>query len=196
MVAAASLVQASHAVYYGFSTLDWRAAGLDGTTIGALWALGVVAEIALFALSGRLPAWIGPTVLLAIGGAGATLRWGAMAFDPPVWLLPALQGLHGLSFGATHLGGISFLAASRAARRGGDGARRARRRARAGHGRGDGRFRRALRGVRRPRLRGHGADRRNRRRHRTHRLSHAPCAGNVGRAARKRMMPPSACAQA
>ncbi len=104
-------IQASHAVYYGFSTLDWRAAGLDGTTIGALWALGVVAEIALFALSGRLPAWISPTVLLAIGGAGATLRWGAMAFDPPVWLLPALQGLHGLSFGATHLGSVSFLAA-------------------------------------------------------------------------------------
>jgi MFS transporter, PPP family, 3-phenylpropionic acid transporter len=70
VLAAASLVQASHAVYYGFSTLDWRAAGLDGTTIGALWALGVVAEIALFALSGRLPAWISPTVLLAIGGQG------------------------------------------------------------------------------------------------------------------------------
>ena len=35
-----------------------------------------------------------------------------MAFDPPVWLLPALQGLHGLSFGATHLGSISFLAAA------------------------------------------------------------------------------------
>ena len=78
MVAAASLIQASHAVYYGFSTLDWRAAGLDGTTIGALWALGVVAEIALFALSGRLPAWISPTVLLAIGGPGrrcAGARW-------------------------------------------------------------------------------------------------------------------------
>ena len=28
---ASSLVQASHAVYYGFSTIDWKAAGLDGT---------------------------------------------------------------------------------------------------------------------------------------------------------------------
>jgi PPP family 3-phenylpropionic acid transporter len=109
---AASLIQASHAVYYGFSTLEWRAAGLDGTTIGALWALGVVAEIALFALSSRLPARINPTMLLAIGAAGATLRWAAMAFDPPVWLLPGLQCLHGLSFGATHLGTVSFLAAA------------------------------------------------------------------------------------
>jgi PPP family 3-phenylpropionic acid transporter len=111
VAAAASLIQASHAVYYGFSTLDWRAAGFDGTTIGALWALGVIAEIALFALSGKLPASISPTVLLAIGGAGAAVRWGAMALDPPVWLLPALQALHGLSFGATHLGSVSFLAA-------------------------------------------------------------------------------------
>ena len=55
-IAAASLVQASHAVYYGFSTLDWQATGYDGGVIGALWALGVMSEIALFALSARLPA--------------------------------------------------------------------------------------------------------------------------------------------
>jgi PPP family 3-phenylpropionic acid transporter len=112
VAAAASLIQASHAVYYGFSTLDWRAAGLDGSVIGVLWALGVVAEIVLFALSGRLPARIGPTMLLAVGGAGATVRWAAMALDPPGWLLPVLQCLHGLSFGATHLGSVGFLAAA------------------------------------------------------------------------------------
>ena len=49
-IAAASLVQASHAVYYGFATIDWQGASYDGSVIGALWALGVVAEIALFAL--------------------------------------------------------------------------------------------------------------------------------------------------
>ena len=37
-VAAASLIQASHAVYYGFSALGWEAAGLDGGAIGALAA--------------------------------------------------------------------------------------------------------------------------------------------------------------
>ena len=30
-LAAASLIQASHAVYYGFSALQWRGMGLDGT---------------------------------------------------------------------------------------------------------------------------------------------------------------------
>jgi MFS transporter, PPP family, 3-phenylpropionic acid transporter len=106
--AAASLIQASHAIYYGFSALDWRAAGLDGGAIGALWALAVVAEIALFAISGRLP--VAPTTLLMLGAAGAVIRWSAMAFDPPTVLLPPLQCLHALSFGATHLGALGFMA--------------------------------------------------------------------------------------
>jgi MFS transporter, PPP family, 3-phenylpropionic acid transporter len=106
--AAASLIQASHAVYYGFSALDWRAAGLDGGAIGALWALAVVAEIALFAISPRLP--LVPTTLLMLGAAGAVVRWSAMAFDPPTALLPPLQCLHALSFGATHLGALGFMA--------------------------------------------------------------------------------------
>jgi MFS transporter, PPP family, 3-phenylpropionic acid transporter len=106
--AAASLIQASHAIYYGFSALDWTTAGFDGGAIAALWALGVVAEIALFALSGRLS--IAPTTLLMLGGAGAVIRWGAMAFDPPPALLPALQCLHAFSFGATHLGAVAVVA--------------------------------------------------------------------------------------
>jgi MFS transporter, PPP family, 3-phenylpropionic acid transporter len=108
VAAAASLIQASHAVFYGFSALDWRAAGLDGATIAALWALGVAAEIVLFAISGRLP--IAPITLLLVGAAGAVIRWGAMAFDPPAILLPPLQCLHALSFGASHLGALGFIA--------------------------------------------------------------------------------------
>jgi MFS transporter, PPP family, 3-phenylpropionic acid transporter len=112
VVAAASLIQASHAVLYGFASIAWRAAGLDGTVIGILWALGVLAEIAVFALSPRLPAAVTPGLLLVIGAAGAVLRWTAMAFAPPGPVLPLLQGLHGLSFAATHLGALAFVARS------------------------------------------------------------------------------------
>jgi PPP family 3-phenylpropionic acid transporter len=107
IVAAASLIQASHAVYYGFSALAWRAAGLDGAAIAALWATGVVAEIVLFALSGRLS--FNPGALLLIGAAGAVLRWSAMALDPPALLLVPLQCLHALSFGATFLGTLGAM---------------------------------------------------------------------------------------
>ena len=110
VLAAASLIQGSHAVFYGFSALEWRGAGLDGTVVAALWSLGVIAEIVLFALSGRLPAFFQPIVLIAIGAAGAALRWGAMALDPPTLALPFLQLLHALSFGATHLGTLTYVA--------------------------------------------------------------------------------------
>jgi PPP family 3-phenylpropionic acid transporter len=49
-------------------------------------------------------------VLLMIGAAGGTLRWAAMALDPPALILPWLQLLHALSFGATHLGALGFVA--------------------------------------------------------------------------------------
>ena len=110
VLAAASLIQGSHALYYGFSTLEWTAAGLDGKAIAGLWALGVVAEIMLFALSGRLPAYLAPPALLMLGAGGAVLRWAAMALSPPALALPWLQLLHALSFGATHLGALAFLA--------------------------------------------------------------------------------------
>jgi len=110
VVAAASLIQASHAVYYGFSALQWRGIGLDGSAIAALWALGVIVEIVLFAVSARLPPFLTPIMLMIVGGAGATLRWTVMAFDPPVSLLPGLQLLHALSFGATYLGALNFVA--------------------------------------------------------------------------------------
>ena len=109
IAAAGCLIQASHAVYYGFSTLDWSARGFGGVTIGILWALGVAAEIVLFALAPRLPKAIGPVTLILIGAAGGVVRWIATAFDPPLALLAPLQLLHALSFGATHLGTMMYL---------------------------------------------------------------------------------------
>jgi MFS transporter, PPP family, 3-phenylpropionic acid transporter len=109
VIAAASLIQASHAEYYGFSAVQWSAAGFDGTVIAALWALGVAAEIVLFALQSRLPPFFEPTMLLLTGACGGVLRWIGMALDPPAFMLAALQLLHALSFGATHLGALMFL---------------------------------------------------------------------------------------
>ena len=109
-MAAGSLIQASHAAYYGFSTLDWTRHGFDGKTIGILWALGVTAEIVLFAFAARLPPAIGPIALMLIGAMGAIVRWIAAAFDPPLALLAPLQLLHAISFGATRLGTMQYLA--------------------------------------------------------------------------------------
>jgi MFS transporter, PPP family, 3-phenylpropionic acid transporter len=110
VLAGASLIQASHAMFYGFSAVQWHAAGLEGTFIAALWALGVAAEIVLFAAQSRLPPAFTPTVMLMIGASAGTFRWLGMSLDPPELALPWLQLLHALSFGATHLGALMFLA--------------------------------------------------------------------------------------
>jgi MFS transporter, PPP family, 3-phenylpropionic acid transporter len=110
VVVAASLIQASHAVYYGFSALQWRGDGRSGGAIAGLWALGVIAEIVLFAASGRLPPFFSPIVLIIIGAIGGAVRWTAMAFNPPLFLLPWLQLLHALSFGTTYFGSLNFVA--------------------------------------------------------------------------------------
>jgi PPP family 3-phenylpropionic acid transporter len=110
ITAAASLIQASHAVYYGFSVVDWKAKGLDATVIGGLWGLAVAAEIVLFAISARVQRAVGALGLVGLGACGAFVRWGIMSFDPPLALLPLLQLLHAFSFGATHLGSIQLLA--------------------------------------------------------------------------------------
>ena len=110
VVIGTSLIQASHAVMYGFATLQWSAKGIAGPAIGLLWGLGVLAEIALFAVSARAVAALGATPMIVLGGIGGVIRWTAMAFDPPTAALPFLQGLHALSFAATHLGSMHFLA--------------------------------------------------------------------------------------
>ncbi|MCC7348151.1 MAG: MFS transporter [Variibacter sp.] len=110
VITASALSQASHAMFYLFGTLQWRAAGLSGTTISMLWSLSILSEIVLFALSARLPAAFGPLSLLGLGACGAVLRWSGMALDPPLALLPALQVLHAFSFGATYLGAVQFIA--------------------------------------------------------------------------------------
>ncbi|MBB4266870.1 MFS transporter [Roseospira visakhapatnamensis] len=106
----AGLAQASHAPYYGFSTLHWRAAGLSDTTIGLLWAIGVLVEIGLFAVGARMLARLGAVGLLMSAGLGGVLRWTVLALTVHPAALFAVQGLHGLTFAAAHLGAMHFIA--------------------------------------------------------------------------------------
>jgi PPP family 3-phenylpropionic acid transporter len=109
-VAAAALVQASHALLYAFSSLQWRTSGLSMGVIGFLWSLGTIAEIVLFFAATKLARRIHALRLIALGGLAATLRFGAFAFDPPAAAIALLQLLHAFSFGATHLGLMTLIA--------------------------------------------------------------------------------------
>jgi PPP family 3-phenylpropionic acid transporter len=107
---AVGAVQGAHAVFYTFGTLHWQQQGISPAWAGGLWTIGVVVEVALFAWSGLAAARLGALGLICAGAGASLLRWVAMAFDPPLAALIPLQMLHGVTYGATHLGAIHFLA--------------------------------------------------------------------------------------
>jgi len=113
VMAGAAVLQSSHAMLYGFSSLHWASLGFSGTEIGALWAVGVTGEILLFTFSGRILPRLGARGLLAIGGLGGTLRWALFPLlggETAPWLI--LQLLHAATFAATHLGTMTVIARS------------------------------------------------------------------------------------
>lgn len=107
-----ALINTSHAVLYGFASLHWRDLGHGETLIGLFWAIGVVAEIALFAIAGRYRDRLGAVPLLMLAALGGAVRWPLLAITENAAGLLALQTLHGLTFGAAHLGAMAFLARS------------------------------------------------------------------------------------
>ena len=112
----ASLIQASHALYYGFGTIHWQSVGIGDGVIGGLWAIGVIAEVVLFTFARRSVSLVGPLGLVAVGGVSAALRWPLTALDPGVAWLVLIQIGHGLTFGATHLGAMHFIVRAAPAR--------------------------------------------------------------------------------
>jgi PPP family 3-phenylpropionic acid transporter len=105
-----ALIQGSHALYYGFSTIHWTAAGLSPGVIGLLWAEGVVVEVLLFLWGGPLAARLGPARLAALAAGAGVVRWGVTAETTWLPALAAVQVLHSITFGAQHLGAMRVLA--------------------------------------------------------------------------------------
>ena len=110
-IVAIGAVQATHAFYYGFSAIAWKAQGISEATTGLLWATSVVAEIAFMWIvePWRRARGIGPWPVLMLGGIAAVVRWTVLAFVPPLWALWPLQALHALTFAATYLAGVEII---------------------------------------------------------------------------------------
>jgi len=107
IITASALIQGSHAAYYTFASITWQLSGLGGLTIAGLWALGVVAEIVVFALSPRFT--LQPAVLVVIGALSAVGRWLITAQAPQVGVLAVVQLAHGLTFGLTQVGTMGLM---------------------------------------------------------------------------------------
>ena len=109
LLLAAAANMSAHAALNGYSTIYWKAAGITESQISMLWSIGVVAEILLFWASVFLVRNFGPGGLMALGAAGGVIRWIGLGLTTDYELLLVFQSLHGLTFGAAHLGAMTYL---------------------------------------------------------------------------------------
>lgn len=99
----ATLVVMSSGAYYAFFSIWLETNHYDRSTIGLLWALGVLAEVGIFAMGQSLLARFSIRTLFIAAAAGTAVRWTVVAWFVayPV-LLAASQLLHCLSFAVLH----------------------------------------------------------------------------------------------
>ena len=104
------LMQASHGPYYTFYSIYLQDHGYTRSVIGQLWALGVIAEIAVFLVMPRLVPRFGLRALLLSSLSLAVLRWLLIAYCvDSAWILILAQLLHAATFGVYHGAAIQLI---------------------------------------------------------------------------------------
>lgn len=104
------LLQIAHGPYYTFFSIYLEGIDYSRTVIGQLWALGVVAEVALLLYMHRVIGRFTLRHIMLFSLLLTTLRWLLIAFFAEHWwVLIFAQCLHAFSFGALHAAGIEVV---------------------------------------------------------------------------------------
>ena len=110
LLAACFLMQASHGPYYVFFTIQMEDVGHSRQLIGALWSLGVLAEVALFLVMHRLAPRFGLRTLFLVSFIATAIRWVLLAFFADVLaVVVGSQLLHAATFGVYHAVAIQLI---------------------------------------------------------------------------------------
>jgi PPP family 3-phenylpropionic acid transporter len=97
------LLQVAHGPYYVFFSVYLESHGFDSGETGALWGLGVVSEIVLFALLQRLFRLVSVRAVFLWSLALSGIRWLLIAWGVDhLALIMLAQILHAASFGSAH----------------------------------------------------------------------------------------------
>lgn len=110
LLAACLLMSAAHGPFYVFFSIHLVEHGYQKSAIGALWSLGVIAEIGVFIAMPRLLRVWSPRRILEISFVLAILRflligWAAGSMS----LMLLAQIMHGATFGAFHAAAMAAL---------------------------------------------------------------------------------------
>lgn len=104
-----ALIQSSHAAYYAFSALYWTESEISDAWVGYLWSIGVIVEVAVFAMSKRYFSHWSVPQLFVFAALGVVVRWVVMGMTTALPALTLVQGLHGVTFGIAHIAAIRFI---------------------------------------------------------------------------------------
>jgi PPP family 3-phenylpropionic acid transporter len=105
-----TLIQAAHGPYYAFFSIYLQQHGYSSGETGQLWALGVLAEIIMFALVQRLLRRYSLRAILLTSILLGTVRWSLIACClHPVASLMFAQLLHAATFGSSHVVAIQLV---------------------------------------------------------------------------------------
>lgn len=104
------LMQASHGAYYTFYSIYMKDFGYSLWLIGAMWAVGVIAEVLVFLGMHRLVPRFGLKPLLIFSLVLASIRWVLIGLFPQYGIVLFIaQCLHAASFGIYHATAIQLV---------------------------------------------------------------------------------------
>ncbi|MGL6070750.1 MFS transporter [Craterilacuibacter sp.] len=104
------LMAFAHGPYYVFYSIALKGAGYARDSIGWLWAIGVMAEVAVFWCMPWLMRRVSAERLMLASLLAAVLRFALLAVALEVTALAVLaQLLHGLTFGVHHAAAVALL---------------------------------------------------------------------------------------
>jgi PPP family 3-phenylpropionic acid transporter len=110
LLAACLLMAVTHGPYYTFYSIYLVDHGYDKSTVGWLWALGVLCEIGIFLIVPRIFARVTPRQLILASFALAALRFLVIAWGvQSAWLVWGAQTLHAFSFGTYHAAAVALI---------------------------------------------------------------------------------------
>jgi len=104
-----SLLLSTHAALYGFSAIYWKTAGYSNMVITLLWVAAVVAEIAMFSVSGRLIDRYGAMPMIVVAALGGVVRWVLLGTSTDLPILILGQSLHAFTFALLYMSLIAYM---------------------------------------------------------------------------------------
>lgn len=110
LLVACMLMAVTHGPYYTFYSIYLVDHGYDKSTVGWLWALGVLCEIGIFLVIPRIFAHVTPRRLILASFALAVLRFLLIAWGvESSWIVWGAQTLHAFTFGTYHAAAVALI---------------------------------------------------------------------------------------